>query len=55
MPVFYMRHKVGRGGVLFEEAATPQLALERALAGRRNDGQWEVWPTVIQKINNENY
>jgi hypothetical protein len=54
MPMFYMRHKAGRGPVLFEEAATPQAALART--GRRDDGQWEIWPTVIERSNNnENY
>jgi hypothetical protein len=49
---FYLLHN---GQVLFEEAATPQAALAQALAGEPDDGLWEIWPTVIEKINNENY
>lgn len=57
MQLYYIHHRAGRGLPVFACGDTATAALRRYLQdhGLHDDGLYDVWPTVIPVINNENW
>jgi hypothetical protein len=57
MQLYYIHHRQGRGLPVFAEGVNSRAALVGYLQdhGLPDDGLYDVWPTVIPVINNENW